>query len=197
VPVPRFVARLALGELADELLVASARVHPAKLLETGFRFEDGDILLALCKNTGAVSTLRKTQWIARPVDEVFPFFADANNLEGITPPWLKFKLLNSRVQMGRGALIDYRLNLHGIPLRWQSEITEWEPPYRFVDVQRHGPYRLWIHDHRFEPHDGGTLIHDTVQYSAPGGTWMRALFIDRDLDSIFNYRRKRLEEHFA
>src|SRR5262249_9945691 len=129
--------------------------------------------------------------------EVFPFFADANNLERITPPWLKFKILNPDVEMQRGALINYRLHVHGVPLRWQSEITEWEPPYRFVDVQRRGPYSLWIHEHRFEAHNGGTLVQDTVQYAAPGGTLLRELLIDRDLDSIFNYRRERLEEHFA
>jgi TIGR01777 family protein len=197
VPVPRFAVRLGLGELADELLLASIRVRPARLSNTSFRFEDTDISVALGKNVGAVSTLRKTQWIARPPHEVFPFFADANNLERITPPWLKFRILNPGVEMQRGALINYRLHVHGIPLCWQSEITEWEPPYRFVDVQRRGPYSLWVHEHRFEPHDGGTLVQDTVQYAAPGGTLLRQIFIDRDLDSIFKYRRQRLEEHFA
>jgi uncharacterized protein (TIGR01777 family) len=196
-PAPRFAVRFALGELADALLLASTRVIPAKLIESGFAFEDADLSLALGKNTGVVSVLRKSQWIARPPQEVFPFFADANNLARITPPWLKFKILNPRVEMERGAFINYRLRLHGIPLRWQSEITEWEPPYRFVDVQRHGPYRLWIHEHRFEPHNGGTLVQDTVRYAAPGGALLRRILIARDLDSIFNYRRDRLDEHFA
>ena len=196
-PVPRFAVRLALGELADELLLASTRARPARLLNASFRFEDTDISIALGKNVGAVSTLRKTQWIARPPHEVFPFFADANNLERITPPWLKFKILNPGVEMQRKALINYRLHVHGMPLCWQSEITEWEPPYRFVDVQRRGPYSLWIHEHRFEAHNGGTLVQDTVQYAAPGGTLLRELLIEPDLDLIFNYRRERLEEHFA
>jgi ligand-binding SRPBCC domain-containing protein len=196
-PAPRFALQLALGELADALLLASTRVIPTKLLNTGFKFQDADISLALGKNVGAVSTLRKSQWIPRPPQEVFPFFANANNLERITPPWLKFRILNPEVEMRCGALINYRLHLHGISLRWQSEITEWEPPYRFVDVQRRGPYSLWIHEHRFEPHNGGTLVQDTVQYSAPGGRLLREIFIDRDLDSIFSYRRERLEEHFA
>jgi ligand-binding SRPBCC domain-containing protein len=196
-PAPRFAVRLALGELADALLFASARVIPTKLLNSGFRFQDSDLSLALGRNVGTVSTLSKSQWIARPPHEVFPFFADASNLESITPPWLKFKILNPGVRVCRGAFIEYRLHLHGIPLRWRSEIIEWDPPYRFVDVQRRGPYSLWIHEHRFEPHDGGTLVQDTVQYAAPGGTLLRVLLIDRALHSIFSYMRERLEEHLA
>ncbi len=195
--VPRFALRLLLGEMADELLLSSIRVVPAKLVKSGFQFEDDDIAIALGKNVGKVSILHKTQWIARRPEEVFPFFANANNLEQITPPWLKFKLLNPVVDVHRGTLIDYKLRLHGVPLSWRSEILEWEPPFRFVDVQRRGPYMLWIHEHRFEPHNGGTLVRDTVQYAAPGGPLVQKLLIDRDLDSIFRYRRDRLEEHFG
>jgi ligand-binding SRPBCC domain-containing protein len=188
---------MALGELADALLLASTRAVPSKLLGSGFRFHDSDIGLALARNLGTVSTLSKTQWIARPPEEVFPFFANANNLERITPPWLRFKILNPEVEMRVGARIVYRLHLHGIPLRWESEIIDWDPPFRFVDVQRRGPYSLWVHEHRFERHNGGTLVRDEVEYAAPGGTLIRELLIDRDLESIFKYRRSRLEEHFA
>jgi ligand-binding SRPBCC domain-containing protein len=168
-----------------------------KLLSSGFRFEDADLAVALAKNVSRVTTLRKTQWIARPPEEVFAFFANANNLERLTPPWLRFRILDGGVEMHQGTFINYRLHLHGIPLRWQSEILEWEPPRRFVDIQRRGPYRLWIHEHRFEPHDGGTLVHDTIQYAAPGGPVIHKLLIARDLDSIFSYRKARLEEYFA
>jgi uncharacterized protein (TIGR01777 family) len=196
-PAPRLAVRLALGELADELLLASTRVVPEKLRESGFRFEDSDLRIALGKNVGPISVLRKSQWIARPPQEVFPFFANANNLERITPAWLRFQVLNPDVAMRRGALIDYKLRLHGIPMTWQSEIIEWEPPHRFVDVQRRGPYSLWIHEHRFEPSNGGTLVHDSVQYAAPGGELISKCLIDRDLDSIFRYRSARLSELLA
>jgi len=196
-PVPRLALHLALGELAEALMLASTRVVPDKLLNSGFEFLDPDLYLALGKNVGNIATLSRSQWIARPVKEVFKFFADANNLERITPPWLRFELLNPDVEICRGARVDYRLRLHGLPLRWQSEIMEWEPPYRFVDVQRRGPYTLWIHEHRFEAHNGGTTVSDDVQYVTPGCDLMRQLFVDRDLESIFSYRKKRLEEHFA
>jgi uncharacterized protein (TIGR01777 family) len=197
IPALPFALRLALGELADALMLASTRVAPIKLLESGFRFQDVDLSLALRKNVGPVSRLHKTQWIARPPEEVFPFFADATNLDRITPPWLHFQILNPNVDMHRGTIINYKLRLRGVPLRWQSEIVEWEPPYRFVDVQRRGPYRLWIHEHRFQPHNGGTLVQDDIQYSAPGGALVRNLLIAPDLDSIFSYRKERLEQHFA
>jgi uncharacterized protein len=197
IPVPSFALRLVLGELADNLMLASTRVVPVKLQESGFRFQDADLSLALRKNVAPVSRLHKTQWIARHPEEVFHFFADANNLDRITPPWLHFQILNPNVEMHCGTIIRYKLNLHGVRLRWESEIVEWEPPYRFVDVQRRGPYRLWIHEHRFEPHDGGTLVHDDVHYSAPGGALIRNLLIAPDLESIFSYRKERLEQHFA
>jgi ligand-binding SRPBCC domain-containing protein len=196
-PVPRVAVHLALGELADTLLLASTRVVPGKLLASGFRFEDPDLAFALAKSVDGVSTLESSQWIAHPPEDVFPFFASANNLDLLTPKWLEFEIRNPGVEMRSGALINYKLRLHGIPLCWQSEIVEWEPPYRFVDVQRRGPYGLWIHEHQFEPRDGGTVVSDRVRYTVPGGTLVRKLFVERDLSRIFSYRRARLEEHFA
>ncbi len=95
--------------------------------------------------------LTREQFVPLGLDEVFDFFADAGNLELLTPPWLHFEILApSPVEMREGTLIDYKLRLHGVPIRWQSEITVWQPPFRFVDRQRRGPYRLWVHTHRFE-----------------------------------------------
>jgi ligand-binding SRPBCC domain-containing protein len=88
------------------------------------------------------------------------------------------------------------LRLHGIPLRWQSEVTVWEPPYRFVDEQRRGPYRLWIHEHAFLQHHGGTLIRDQVQYAVPGGTLIDRFFVRPNLEKIFAYRQEKLQEIF-
>jgi ligand-binding SRPBCC domain-containing protein len=110
----------------------------------------------------------------------------------MTPPWLRFELLTPDVELRKGARIDYRLVLHGVPIRWTGEIVEWVPGIRFVDVQRKGPYRLWHHTHSFEAQDGGTLIRDRVRYALPFGPLGRlahALFVRRDLERIFDFRR--------
>lgn len=141
--------------------------------------------------------LRAEQLIARPREEVFPFFADASNLEAITPPWLSFRIVTPRpIEMRVGARIDYKLRVRGLPLRWRSEITVWEPPHRFVDVQLRGPYRRWHHEHRFEERDGGTLVLDRVEYAVWGGSLVDRLFVARDVRTIFEYRRKLLAERF-
>jgi len=137
-------------------------------------------------------------WLPRPVAEVFPFFADAANLEKITPPWLSFHVLTpAPIAMRPGALIDYQLRVHGIPLRWRTEIVAWDPPHRFVDVQLKGPYRLWHHTHTFTEKGGGTLCTDEVRYRPIGGWLVNALFVKRDVRTIFDYRRKRLMEIFG
>jgi ligand-binding SRPBCC domain-containing protein len=170
---------------------------PQKLWASGFRFEDSDIRHALAKNVRGVSTLHSRQLIAQPLEKVFPFFSSADNLDRITPPWLKFEILNPQVEMKRGARIDYKLRLHGIPIRWQSEICDWNPPFRFVDVQRRGPYSLWVHEHRFRSTREGTVVEDTIWYAVPGGRLVRRMFVDRDLERIFTYRRTSLVEHFS
>ena len=144
-----------------------------------------------------LSTLKSEQPITREPEELFPFFADAGNLEQLTPPWLHFRILSPQVEMRAGARIDYRLGVHSIPLKWQSEITVWEPPFRFVDVQTRGPYRAWIHEHTFESCDEGTLVRDRVQYAVTGGALLRNLLVAPDLEKIFNFRRVRLESIFG
>ncbi len=142
-------------------------------------------------------TLHTELWVPRPLDEVFPFFAEARNLETITPSWLKFEVLTpAPIEMRSGTLIDYRIRVHGIPVRWRTEIAEWQPPHRFVDIQLRGPYTLWHHTHTFEPHDGGTLCADQVRYRPRGGALIHLLFVRRDVERIFRYRQKRLKEHF-
>lgn len=138
-------------------------------------------------------TLTAELWLPRPRGEVFAFFADARNLESITPPALHFTILTpGPITMKAGVLIDYRLRLHGMPLRWQSEITTWDPPTSFVDTQRRGPYRQWVHTHTFIERDGGTLCRDAVEYAVPGGRLVERLFVRRSLDAIFRYRRDQL-----
>lgn len=138
-------------------------------------------------------TLRREQRLPGSPDAVFPFFADAGNLEAITPPWLGFSIVTSRpIGMRVGAVIEYRLRLHGLPIRWLTRIEDWEPGVRFVDAQLRGPYALWHHTHDFEPApDGGTIMRDTVRYAirfGPLGNLARTLFVRRDLDRIFDFR---------
>jgi ligand-binding SRPBCC domain-containing protein len=139
-----------------------------------------------------LQTLTREQIVPREPDEVFGFFADAFNLEAITPPWLRFRIVTpGPIRMEPGALIEYRLTLHRIPIRWLTRIEVWEPGARFVDVQVRGPYRLWHHTHSFESHAGGTLVRDTVRYSLPLGPLGRlaeAAVVRRDLERIFDFR---------
>ena len=135
------------------------------------------------------------QWLPLTPDQVFPFYANAFKLELITPSMLQFKVLTPPpIEMKAGTVIDYRLRLHGIPLRWQSEITLWEPPHRFVDEQRRGPYRLWHHEHTFSDSDGGTLARDHVDYAVLGGVLVSKLLVEPDLKKIFGYRKRKLYE---
>jgi ligand-binding SRPBCC domain-containing protein len=137
-------------------------------------------------------------WLPHPREVVFEFFADAGNLEWLTPPWLHFEIRTPRpIAMRAGALIDYRLRLHGLPLKWRTEISLWEPPYQFVDQQLRGPYQLWRHLHTFESRDGGTYCTDRVEYAFWGGALVHNLLVRRDLDQIFTYRQLRLWERFG
>ena len=142
-------------------------------------------------------TFNAELWLPQPIDKVFPFFGEARNLEMLTPPWVKFKVLTPEpIAMRMGMLIDYRIKVHGLPIHWQTEIIEWNPPHRFVDVQLSGPYTLWHHTHTFIERDGGTLCRDEVRYRPRGGALINALFVRRDVERIFDYRQKRLREIF-
>jgi hypothetical protein len=139
-----------------------------------------------------IHRLKREQRVDRPLEEVFQFFAAARNLERLTPPWLRFEVLSPEpIDMGRGTLIDYRLRIHGIPLRWQSRIEEWEPGRSFVDRQVHGPYGLWHHRHSFEADGDSTIVRDSIDYALPLGRLgdlAHPLFVRRDLERIFDYR---------
>ena len=134
------------------------------------------------------------QTVTCSITEIFSFFSDAHNLSVITPPWLHFEVLTpAPIEMSPGARIDYRLKLRGIPLRWQSEITAWNPPHVFVDEQRRGPYRFWRHTHTFSEAENGIIVGDAVEYAVWGGQLINRLFVRPDLEKIFAYRAEHLK----
>jgi ligand-binding SRPBCC domain-containing protein len=145
-----------------------------------------------------IYTLETELWLPRTPGEVFGFFADATNLEMLTPSWLRFTIVTPvPIEMKAGTRIDYRLRLHGIPIRWQSEITTWDPPECFVDEQRRGPYRLWIHEHGFRLAGTGTVVGDMVRYAVLGGRLITQFLVAPELKRIFDYRHKKLLQVFS
>jgi ligand-binding SRPBCC domain-containing protein len=142
--------------------------------------------------------LKRSQVIELPRDKVFDFFADAANLEAITPPELRFSILTPQpIDIRRGTLIDYRLRLYGIPIRWRTEITDWDPPYSFVDRQIRGPYAEWVHTHSFEAADDKTTVmSDEVRYRLPLGMLsdLGHFIVRRQLERIFGFRAEAIEQ---
>jgi len=131
------------------------------------------------------------------IDDTFAFFADASNLEKITPPELSFHILTPQpLEITEGTEIDYRLRLYGAPLNWRSRITNWNPPYRFIDQQIQGPYRLWVHLHQFYKQNRSTKIVDEVQYQFP--LWplgeLAYPFVAAQLRRIFRFRKQAIRE---
>jgi ligand-binding SRPBCC domain-containing protein len=136
----------------------------------------------------------------QPRHEVFAFFGNAENLQLITPPWLDFKILTPLpIDIQQGTLIDYRLKLKGIPFDWRTEISRWDPPGCFIDRQIKGPYKSWIHEHRFEEGDDHTIMTDRVEYRLPGGPFgslLHALVVENQLRKIFNFRLQKIQNRF-
>ena len=145
-------------------------------------------------------TLRHQVWLPRPRSEVFAFFSQAENLEQLTPPWLRFQIVTPRpIQLREGATIEYALRLRGIPVRWLTVIERWDPPNEFTDVQIKGPYRLWRHTHRFTESGGGTQMEDIIEYALPLGILgqiVNRVQVSRDLAKIFAYREQQVRELF-
>jgi uncharacterized protein (TIGR01777 family) len=198
--VPEFVLKIIIGE-TSQVVLTSQRVIARKAIESGYEFAFVELKSALEDICGREDhELLFEQWVPRPMDEVFAFFGDAQNLELLTPPHLRFKVLSSSTDsLQAGTLIDYKLQLHGIPFRWQSLIGEWNPSTHFSDTQMRGPYKKWHHTHTFIEQDGGTLMRDHALYRLPFGVLgdtVAYFFVKRDLEKIFSYRIDKVRELF-
>lgn len=202
-PVPKLALQVMYGELA-QLLFADQRVHSNVLPKNIFRFPD---ILAALQNLYPEDLgpneyrVHYEIWLPQSIDQIFPFFESAHNLEAITPAFLNFKVLRqSTAEIASGTVLDYKLRLHGIPLRWRTLIQEFEKNKCFVDTQEKGPYQKWHHRHEFRPFGGGTLCTDTVRFQLPLGRLAKLVaggWVQRDVDEIFEYRTQRLIEKFG
>ena len=148
-----------------------------------------------------IYTLERQQWIPQPLPEVFDFFSRVENLDRITPPWLRFRILTPLpAQVEAGSRLDYSLRLAGVPVKWRTRITVWEPGKRFVDFQERGPYALWEHSHRFLPVGDGVLMADTVRYAlplGPLGELAHGLRVRSMLGQVFDYRFDQIRRRFG
>ena len=142
--------------------------------------------------------LERAQTVPRPLEDAFAFFADASNLEAITPPWLRFRIDAAPERLGQGTTLRYRLRLFGVPIRWRTLIAEWRPPHGFADVQVQGPFAAWEHRHELTEVAGGTAVLDRVRYRVPGGPLAPLVqrVVGRWVDAIFDYRAMRMRELF-
>jgi ligand-binding SRPBCC domain-containing protein len=205
--VPGFAVRMALGEMST-LVLDSLGVCSRRMEESGFRLKYPDLDSMLSEVTQwtlhpfrpkePVFVQYNEQFVPKPLEEIFPFFSDARNLEKITPDWLHFKIKKvTPEEIRKGTRIRYQLRLHGIPFGWLTDIAEWEPPFRFVDHQLKGPYALWYHEHTFHPVRGGTLLRDWVRFQLPFGKlgkWVGYPKVHSDVQGIFEHRKKKILE---
>ncbi|MFN7825695.1 MAG: TIGR01777 family oxidoreductase [Pseudobdellovibrionaceae bacterium] len=195
--VPALGLKLVLGEMSW-ILLASQNVQPRKITKAGFKFQFATLTEALSDLTKDMKNgeflFTAEQWLPFERKKVFPYFAEARNLEKITPPLLNFHIKKvSTPEIQKGTLIDYRLKIHGIPIAWRTLIERWNPDLEFVDTQLKGPYSLWHHTHTFTDLKGGTLMIDRVKYKLPFGFlgWVVAgWMVEKDVKNIFAYRRQ-------
>lgn len=163
-------------------------------MSTEVRFPSLTRLLAAADRApDGVQTIHVETEVPTPLDQTFAFFADAANLQRLTPPWVHFQIRTPLpIEMREGALIDYRIAVHGLPIPWRTRIDVWEPGVRFVDRQLAGPYRWWRHEHRFLAMPSGTRVIDTVHY-VPRAAWLSSWLVRRDVSRIFAYRQQALQ----
>lgn len=206
-PAPACAIRIALGEMAC-IALDSQNVRPEKLTATGYKFKYVNLDDALMniydyeeQNHQIHEYFSAHTWLPAPLEKVFEFFSDAQNLSKITPPEMHFKVLKmSTEKIMSGTLIDYDLRIHGVPTGWRTLILNWQPPHKFTDTQERGPYKLWHHTHSFESLAGGTLMRDCVHYRLPMGKLGRIFglpLVKHDIKKIFGFRRKTMLEKYS
>lgn len=200
-PVPAFALRIVVGEMAAVIL-GSIKMVPQKLNELSFKFKYSKLEDYINEKLEPYQDGRYfysvKQFVPLNIDKVFSFFADANNLEKITPPFLNFHVTGmSTEKIQEGTVIDYKLKLKGVPLNWKTLIKKWDPPHSFIDNQESGPYQLWHHTHSFEKLGNGTLLSDEVRYKLPLGFLGQAVagtFVQNDVEQIFKFRREVIQK---
>lgn len=208
--VPSFAIKGLLGEFSDELLHGQ-KIVSSRLSLTSFEFKYPTLVSAL-EHVLSIKYLHHLgekvrcfrfqcgQYLNQPPALVFDFFSNAQNLEKITPPFLKFKVTSqSTPNIENGTLFNYHLKIRGIPIRWCTLILQWNPIDSFVDTQLKGPYRVWHHTHRFIPYKGGTLVEDEVYYALPNIPFVNTLlgwYVRQDVEKIFQYRKNEIEAIF-
>ncbi len=200
---PQFALKLALGEMS-EIVLSNQNVLPKRAVAAGFKFKYVQLDDALKNLLGSASLTQHLfttkQFVPSGRKDVFSFFSKAENLEVLTPTWLNFHIQKkSTPEIEKGTLIDYQLKIHGVPVKWRTEIREWNPDSSFVDFQLKGPYNKWHHLHTFEDVPGGTLICDEVIFKIPGWIFGNLLLplIRKDVGEIFKYRQKKIKEFFS
>lgn len=203
-PAPKHALRLVLGEFATTLF-SSQLVLPAFAQDHGFAWQFDNLERALASilsedaNTSLVHRLQFSQLVPGSPGKVFSFFSEPRNLEALTPDFLRFRITRAPAQVARGSIIDYRLHLRGVPVGWKTLISECVPLTRFVDVQLHGPYALWRHQHDFEAVDGGVRIRDTVDFALPLWPASNLLLptIEGEIRKIFAHRERVIEKRLG
>ena len=204
-PVPGLALKAAVGEMSAVLL-GGARVMPERAQGAGFQFRYPSLAAAFEELRAhgwdeGLTEYYQEQWVPRALPEVFDFFSAAENLERITPPFLGFHIVSkSTPAIEQGTLIDYKLKIHGVPVKWRTLISEWKPGESFTDEQLKGPYRVWRHRHEFRALRGGTWMTDRVRYAVPMGALGRVAagsFVARDVAGIFAYRSQVIREVFG
>ena len=202
--IPESVVKIMFGEKA-KLFLDNSEVASTRLSEVGFKFKFSKLEDSLKKNLATKNIgsfqLVKQQWVPESLSGVWTFYTEEKNLEQITPDFLEFKVEGKTTELiEKDTLIDYRLKLRGIPLSWQSKITEFNEMKSFQDVQVKGPYQSWVHTHTFSDLDGGTLVEDVVSYKLPLGILGRIFalpFVQRDVENIFKYRAESISRIFG
>lgn len=207
-PVPPIMLKILFGDMSS-IILDSQNVISNKLQSHGFKFQYPTIdealnnLLKKKRDDGELETVHKLesyQFIDKPLEEVFNFFSNPHNLKKITPHDINFRVIEMTTEkIQKDTIIEYRLNKYEIPMKWKSLISEWNPPYKFVDIQEYGPYKYWHHTHQFIPIKNGTIIVDKVNYTLPLGPLgdiANFLFVKKDIQNIFNFRKKVLGNIF-